>query len=75
MPPVTGGGEKAMNKPNLKVERLAGLFLLGSILFNYPILALFNRFQLVAGIPLLYLYAYAAWALVIVLLVLAIEKR
>lgn len=64
-----------MNKSNFKVERLAGLFLLGCLLFNYPLLALFNREGLFAGVPPLYAYVYAAWALLIVLLVLVIERR
>lgn len=64
-----------MDKPNNKAARLAALFLLGALLFNYPLLALFNRPDWLAGIPLLYFYVYAAWALMIALLVLVIEKR
>jgi len=64
-----------MNKPNIKTQRLAALFVLGGLLFNYPLLALFNRPALVDGIPLLYVYVFAAWALLIGLLVLVIEKK
>lgn len=64
-----------MNKPNIKMQRLAALFVLAGLLFNYPLLALFNRAALVDGIPLLYVYVFAAWALLIGLLVLVIEKK
>lgn len=64
-----------MNRQKVKVARLAVLFLLGCLLFNYPLLALFNRPLLLGSLPLLYVYVYGAWALLIVLLVLVIEKK
>lgn len=64
-----------MNKPNIKAQRLAALFLLGAVLFNYPLLALFNRSALVWGVPVLYVYVFAAWLLLIMLLALVIEKK
>ena len=51
-------------------RRLFGLFLLGYILFNYPILSIFNSEKFLFGIPLLYLYMFAVWLLLIVLIVL-----
>ncbi len=64
-----------MSKPNVKGQRLVALFLLGNVLFNYPLLALFNQPTMVAGIPLLYLYVFSAWAALIGLLAIVIEKR
>jgi len=64
-----------MNKPYIKTQRLAALFALGALLFNYPLLALFNRALVVAGVPLLYLYVFLAWALLITLLALVVEKK
>jgi hypothetical protein len=64
-----------MNKPYMKTQRLAALFALGAVLFNYPLLALFNRAVMVAGVPLLYLYVFLAWALLITLLALVVEKK
>lgn len=64
-----------MNKPYMKTQRLAALFALGAVLFNYPLLALFNRAVMVAGVPLLYLYVFLAWALLIALLALVVEKK
>jgi hypothetical protein len=64
-----------MNKPNVKGQRLAALFVLGNLLFNYPLLALFNRPEMVLGIPLLYLYVFGAWAFLIALLALTVQRR
>ncbi len=64
-----------MNKPYIKTQRLAALFALGAVLFNYPLLALFNRAVVVAGVPLLFLYVFLAWALLIALLALVVEKK
>ena len=64
-----------MNKPNVKGQRLVALFLLGNLLFNYPLLALFNHPGTVLGIPVLYVYVFGAWALLIALLVYIAEKR
>lgn len=38
------------------------LFAAGALLLNFPVLAVFNRAQNVAGIPVLYLYLFGAWA-------------
>jgi predicted permease len=64
-----------MNKPNIKSQRLVALFVLGCLLFNYPLLALFNRDATLGGVPVLYLYVFAAWALLIALLALVVEKK
>ncbi|HJV50705.1 MAG TPA: hypothetical protein VJ652_04560 [Noviherbaspirillum sp.] len=64
-----------MNKQNVKGQRLVALFLLGNLLFNYPLLTLFNRADTVAGIPLLYLYVFGAWAMLIALLAFVVEKK
>ena len=49
-------------------RRLFGLFLLGVILFNYPILSIFNLEKFWFGIPMLYLYMFTAWLLLILLI-------
>lgn len=51
-----------MTKANKKAKRLIGLFLLGILLFNYPIIALFNLKKLVLGLPLLFVYMFAVWS-------------
>jgi hypothetical protein len=56
-------------------QRLAALFLLGCLLFNYPLLHLFARDGAIFGIPLLYCYAFGAWAVLIGLMALVVEHR
>ncbi len=63
-----------MAKKGRRGERLVGLFLLGCLLFNFPLLALFNVKGAVFGIPILYAYLFAAWALVIALVVAIMER-
>jgi hypothetical protein len=67
--------ECRMNKPNVKSQRLVALFLLGNILFNFPLLTLFNRPDSLMGIPALYAYVFGAWILLIALLASVVEKR
>lgn len=64
-----------MNRPNIKSYRLAVVFILSSLVFNYPLLALFNHPTQVAGIPILYVYMFGAWALLVGLLALVVERR
>ncbi len=63
-----------MLRSAIKGQRLVVVFLLGVILFNYPLLALFNRATDIAGIPVLYVYIFGAWALLIGLAALVIER-
>jgi len=50
------------------------LFVVGLLLFNPPVLSIFSMPQLLFGIPVLYLYIFAAWAGVIVLLSLSVSR-
>jgi hypothetical protein len=54
---------------------LVAVFLLGGVLLNYPILAIFTQPGEVAGIPLLYAYAFGAWLFLIGLMALVIHRR
>ncbi|HEU0204833.1 MAG TPA: hypothetical protein VFR86_30850 [Burkholderiaceae bacterium] len=64
-----------MADPGKKQPRLVALCMLGCLLFNYPVLALFNVNGAVLGIPVLYFYIFTAWALLIVLIKLAIDHH
>ena len=64
-----------MDRKPPESHRLVAVFLLGLLLFNYPPLALFSRAVEVAGIPLIYVYLFAAWALLIVLLAAIVERH
>jgi hypothetical protein len=63
-----------MAKPSRAGPRLLALFLLGCLLFNYPLVALFNARATVAGIPMLYAYLFTAWALLIALVAVIMER-
>jgi hypothetical protein len=58
-----------------KGERLIALCMLGCVLFNFPILALFNVPGTLFGVPVLYAYIFIAWALLIGLMAWVVEKR
>ena len=52
-------------EPESKGERMAALFLLGLLALSPPLLAIFAVETLVLGVPLLYVYLFAVWALLI----------
>ena len=54
-------------------ERLVYLFLVGLIIFQYPVLSLFNVNWKLAGIPVLFLYLFGSWVVIIVLLMILME--
>jgi hypothetical protein len=54
--------------------RLACVFLLGCLAFNFPLIAIFNVHATFLGVPVLYAYLFAAWAVVIVLVALVMER-
>jgi hypothetical protein len=55
-------------------DKLIGLFGLGVLLFNPPLLDLFSG-GTVFGWPLLYVYLFGAWAVVIGAAALVVERR
>ena len=55
-------------------ERLIGLFLLGLLLLTPPLIGTFDRAVLICGIPVLYLYLFLCWALLIALTALVVER-
>lgn len=63
-----------MIRATLTGQRLVALFLLGWVAMNYPVLAIFDIHEWVAGIPVLYLYVFGAWAGLIVLMAWIIER-
>jgi hypothetical protein len=58
-----------------KGQRLLALCLLGLLLFNYPLLAIFNVQAFVFGVPILYAYFFVAWGAMIGLMAFVIERR
>ncbi|MBL8397025.1 MAG: hypothetical protein JNL84_02610 [Candidatus Accumulibacter sp.] len=64
-----------MHRRVLAGDRLVATFLIGCVLFNYPLLSLFDRRAPVYEIPPVYGYIFIAWAAVIALIAWAIERR
>ena len=64
-----------MGETDRKGQRMIALCMLGCVLFNYPVLSLFNVPAVVFGVPALYAYIFAAWALLVALMALAAESR
>ena len=58
----------------LRTQRLLALFFAGLALFNFPLLALWDRDLLVLGVPLFPAVLFALWALLIALLALILER-
>lgn len=58
----------------IHAQRLVALFLLGCLLFSYPLLSLFNVGGTVGGIPVLYAYLFGVWVLLIALMILVVER-
>jgi len=56
-------------------DRLIGLFLLALVLLNPPLLMLFGGGDTVFGLPLLYVYIFAAWLLIIGAVAWIAERR
>jgi hypothetical protein len=46
-------------------ELVVALFVLGAVLLSWPFLTIFNHARAVFGIPLLVLYLFAVWAVMI----------
>jgi NhaP-type Na+/H+ and K+/H+ antiporter len=64
-----------VREPDIDRQRLVAIFILGGVLFNYPILSLFNKTASVFGIPLLYVYIFLAWGFLIGLVAWVAERR
>ena len=64
-----------MAKKTRRSAKLAGLFLLGCMLFNYPLIVLFNVRATLLGVPLLYAYLFAAWALLILFAAIVMRRQ
>jgi len=64
-----------MSEFESKGQRFVALCMLGILLFNYPILALFNVPGSLFGIPVLYAYMFIAWAALIALMAFVAEAK
>ncbi|HET7033298.1 MAG TPA: hypothetical protein VFJ48_09250 [Casimicrobiaceae bacterium] len=55
-------------------ERFVALCMFGVVLFNYPVLALFNVSGTFFGVPVLYAYIFIAWIGLIALMAWVAES-
>jgi len=55
-------------------ERLIAVLIAGLLALNYPLLSLFSKVRLVFGVPLLYLYLFAVWYIIIACVALILAK-
>jgi hypothetical protein len=62
-----------MIRTPIQAQGLVALFLLGCLLFGYPLLALFDSRVTLFGIPLLYAWLFGAWAALIAAIALVVE--
>lgn len=62
-----------MSNLDRKGQRLTALSLLGALVFNFPVLALFNVPGTLFGIPMLYAYVFIAWAVLIALVAFVVD--
>ena len=63
-----------MSPENRKSKRLVALFLFGIVLLNYPILSLLNINITVFGLPLVYIYIFGVWGMLIFLTALVMSR-
>lgn len=64
-----------MKSAGTRNKRFAYLFLLGVLAFNFPLISLFDSRIMIMGIPLLYLYLFFTWFLLIVFVGLTGRSR
>lgn len=64
-----------MHRRALTGQRLVALFLIGCLLFNYPVLSLFDRLSTLFGVPLVFAYLFAVWAGLIALMAWVLERH
>jgi len=58
---------------NRTSERLIALTIAGALALNYPLLQLFDSTRLVLGVPVLFMYLFFVWALLIALAALVLD--
>lgn len=64
-----------MNRFMIRGQQLVAIFLVGCLLFNYPVLSWFSYDGMLWGIPVLFIYMFTSWTIVIGLMILIIEIK
>ncbi|BAL24034.1 hypothetical protein AZKH_1720 [Azoarcus sp. KH32C] len=63
-----------MMRSGLAGQRLAAAFALAAMLFNYPVLSLFDRAEPFFGMPMLWVCLFIIWALTIAIVAWIAER-
>jgi hypothetical protein len=63
-----------MPRRHLVSHRLIAMFLLGCLLFNYPLLAVFDRVVSLGVWPATFVWLIGTWLFLIVLMALIVER-
>jgi hypothetical protein len=61
--------------PKRTGERLLSLLIVGTILINFPLLSVFSNNNLFLGFPVLFVYLFFVWGLIIGAMVLVLRDR
>lgn len=61
--------------PQPRNDRLIALFLLGVALFAPPLIRVFGAPVTIFGCPLLFIYIFLAWTVVVALIAFDVERR
>ena len=72
---IAGACKDEVVKRKLVSQRLVALFFAGVLLFNFPLLDLWDRDVYWLNIPLSYLALFAIWALLIGVLAWQLERQ
>lgn len=62
-------------RDEVRGRRLLAVFLLGLVLFNFPVLRIMEVAGPASGLPPLVLHLFAGWALIILLLGLIVGRQ
>jgi hypothetical protein len=63
-----------MMRRGLARQRLVAVFLTAALLFNYPVLFLFDRPEAFLGLPIFYVYIFVVWGAVIAVIAWIVER-
>ncbi len=61
-------------RKGLAAQRLVAVFLTGALLFNYPVLSLFDRAERWFGVPMLWLFLFVTWAALLAVVAWIVER-
>ena len=64
-----------MQRKTITSQRLIVIFVIGCLLLNYPLVSIVNKSRLLAGIPLLFIFIFGVWLLLILLTAIVLRQK